>query len=106
MSHTCMYCKKQCTRAQSNWKGTWYDCSGCSLMYELSSQSNTIITMRFDCMLGKEIYRLYLNFKDQITTMERFGKRGNPTVLSLDFVMTGVTPSNVTDKVKTMIVFS
>ena len=83
---------------------SWYHCYPCDVSYRLTDNYNDI-RFHYSPPDGS-FYHLHLDMDYKQTRLLKIGALNDRLILTLDFVMSGVTPKNVSDKIKTLLVFS
>lgn len=99
---SCHFCKKLCRHKKpaTGWSPECcLECVDCRVYYKMQFTHMTKVAL--ECDLNQKLYTLELNMDTKETLL--FWGIG---VLRFDFLMTGVTPQNVAEKVKTLLVFS
>lgn len=105
----CHYCQRECVDNEST--NTYCYCYHCHVNYSLTLQ--LIVDMVIFRNPQMPDYRLVLHLSDKETLLlyrddsPFISNMDDPQiVVKLQFIMENVTPQNVQDKIKTMLVFS
>ena len=102
----CHFCNVSCPqRSAQSLASDLFTCPSCDVSYEVHSD-DLLHKMIFQRNIYNKIFQMHLDYSDNKIKIYRCNKNGDHILpeLTID-QMTNITPENVIEKLKTMIVF-
>lgn len=112
--YICDHCNQPCqinSRSRKFGKGTrWQVCHSCppkntQLCYAISAQGKVKAIM-YNIKMGDFDWQLVISYQDNETILNKLKAYGNEEIIKIPSIAQGITPKNVLDKIKLLLLFS
>lgn len=106
LTYYCMFCKRQCNVGVAT---DWVYCITCRTSFDIFYGTYEVRRIFMDCIINDKCYQLQLDYIFKTSAIVILPDKTDDTIVmvtSFPFVLKNVTPENISNKIRTSVVFS